>query len=126
MDHLNPSTSPEESRKFPVKTLLVAVVILAAAAAILVFNVPLGTVVTYVFLGLMLFGHFFMHGGHGAHGGHGQGASPSEQSGDHAHTNPGSSRINEHNHADGPAQPGNPETKSEKDPNSHQGHSGCC
>ncbi len=126
MNHINPSTLPEENRKFPVKTLLVVVVILAAAVAILVFNVPVFTVLTYGFLGLMLFSHFFMHGGHGAHGGHGQDASPSEQSGEHDHTNPGSSQISEHSHADGPAQTGNPETKSEKDENSHKGHSGCC
>ena len=126
MNHINHSTSPDENRKFPVTAVLIAGAIIAAAAAILVFNVPVGTVLTYGFLGLMVFSHFFMHGGHGAHGGHGQGASPSEQSGSHAHVNPDSTQTSEHNHADGPAQPGNPETKSEKDPNSHQGHSGHC
>lgn len=126
MNHINPSTSPEEDRKFPVKTLLVAAVIIAAAVAILVFNVPIGTVLTYGFLGVMVFSHFFMHGGHGAHGGHGQGASASEQNGEHAHAKADSAQTSEHNHADGPAQPGNPEKTSEKDSDSHKGHSGCC
>lgn len=127
MNHINSSPSADEKRKFPVTSLLVAVAIIAAAAAILVFNVPVGTVLTYGFLGVMVFSHFFMHGGHGAHGGHGQDASPSEQNGEHVHANPDSAQTSEHNHADGPAQPGNSETKSDKkDPNSHQGHSGHC
>ncbi len=49
MDHLPTTTSPEESRRFPVKTLLVAGFILAAAAAILVFRVPWTTVLYYGF-----------------------------------------------------------------------------
>ena len=123
MDHINPSTSPEESRKFPVKLLLVALVILTAAAAILVFDVPVGTVVTYGFLGLMLFGHFFMHG---SHSGHDHGATRSQQDSEHSHADQGTSQINAHSHIDGSAEQGEPEAKTEKDKDSHQGHSGCC
>ena len=125
MNHIPPSVLPEESRKFPVATLLGAIVILAAAVAILVFDVPVGTVLIYGLLGLMLFGHFFMHAGHGAHDEHSQGAPPSEQNSGHTQTNSDSERINEHYHADQPAKPVNPETDSEKDKDSHQGHSGC-
>jgi fatty acid desaturase len=123
MNHISNSTSPEESRKFPVKTLLVTVVILAAAVAVFVFNVPVLTVLSYGFLGLMLFGHFFMHG---SHGGHDHSASPSQQNSEHNHTDPNVTSISAHNHTDGPATQGDAEAKSEKDQNSHQGHSGCC
>lgn len=126
MNHINPSTLPEDNRRFPVTAVLIAVAIFAAAAAILVFKVPVTTVLYFGFFGFMLLSHFFMHRGHGAHDGHDQGTSPSEQSGEHAHTDPNSSQISEHNHADGPAQPGNPEKTSEKDSDSHKGHSGCC
>lgn len=123
MNHINPSTSPEESRKFPTKLLLVALVILAAAAAILVFDVPVGTVVTYGFLGLMLFSHFFMHG---AHGGHDHGTMRSQQDSEHSHADQGVSQVNAHSHVDGSAEQGEPEAKTEKDKDSHQGHSGGC
>lgn len=128
MDHRHSSTSPEESRRFPVTTLLVALVVFAAAAAILVFNVPFTTVLVYGFLGLMLFSHLFMHGGHGAHSGHGQAAPRSQQSGGHphSHADPGVSQIREHSHADGTVQQADAEASSEKDRDSHQGHSGCC
>ncbi len=122
MNHIPSSVSPEESRKFPVSTLLGAIVILAAAVAILVFDVPIGTVLTYGLLGLMLFGHFFMHG---SHGGHDHGASPTQQSDERSHSNTGTSQISAHNHADGPDRQDDPETDSAKDKDSHQGHSGC-
>ena len=44
----------------------------AALAAIVVFNVPLNTVVYYGFIVLMIGSHFFMHGSHGGHAGHEQ------------------------------------------------------
>lgn len=123
MDHLHSSTSSDGFRKFPVKTVLVAAAILAAVAAILVFNVPVTTVLTYGFLGIVLFGHFFMHG---SHGGHDHGASRSQENSEHSHTDSGASPFSEHSHADGPARRDDPETaNSGKDQNSHQGHSGC-
>lgn len=126
MDPSHPSISPEESRKFPVTTLLVAVVILMAAAAILVFNVPVTTILYFGFLGFMLFGHFFIHGGHGVHNGHEQGTPPSKQSGEQSNPDPEASQISQHSHVDGPARQDNPDNKSKKDQDSHQGHSGCC
>ena len=84
-------------------TLLVAVVILMAAAAILVFNVPVTTILYFGFLGFMLFGHFFMPGGHGAHDGHGQGTPPSKQSGEQSNPDPEASQINQHSHVKGPS-----------------------
>ena len=46
--------------------------LLAALIAVVVFNVPLNTVVYYGFVVLMIGSHFFMHGSHGGHAGHGQ------------------------------------------------------
>lgn len=48
-----------------VRVLLATIVI--GLLAIFVFKVAVGTVVTYGFLGLMVFSHLFMHGGHGSH-----------------------------------------------------------
>lgn len=44
--------------------------LLAALAAIFVFNVPVSTVVYYGFIILAIGGHFLMHGSHGGHDGH--------------------------------------------------------
>lgn len=71
--------------------------LIAALIAIFVFNVAVSTVVYYGFIGLMLGGHFFMHGSHGGHAGHG---------GHEAH-----------NRAAGEAQ---------SDQDEHAGHSGGC
>ena len=121
MDHLHTSSSPVEPRKFPVKTLLFAAAILAGAAAVLVFNVPVFTVLTYGFLGLMLFGCSFMHAGHG---GHDHGGSSDQPGGGHIHPADGVSTTPEHMHADGPATPKDEETTAKKDTDTHQGHSG--
>lgn len=123
MNDIPSSNSTEESRKFPVRALLVAVVILAAAAAVLVFNVPVGSVLLFGFLGWMMFGHFFLSVGHGV--------SPSHQNNEHNHDDPNSSSISMYNHADGPAQENNSKANSEKEQDSskdhsHSGHSGCC
>ncbi len=125
MNHTHSSTSTDQTRKFPVSTLLIAVAILAGAAAILVFNVPVFTVLTFGFLGLMLFGCSFMHAGHE----HGGGADP--QNSGHIHSTSNESSTQEHLHADGPATQGDPQAKNKDDAdahqgNSHSGHSGCC
>lgn len=122
MEKMPSTITPEESRKIPVKTLLVAVIIFAAAAAILVFKVPWTAVLYYGFFGLMLFSHFFMHG---SHGGHNHGESNGQKDSEHSHTSNSSSQSSPHNHADGPTQPGETEAQSEKNKDSHQGHSGC-
>lgn len=117
MDHLHNSDTPAENRKFPAKTLLIAIVVLAAAAAILVFNVPWTTVLIFGFFGWMMFGHFFTRG---SHEGQAQGAQPDDA---HVHSNQFGSPASGHERADGPAQPAD---KPKKDDGSHQGHSGCC
>lgn len=126
MDPTHSSISPEESRKFPLVTLLIAVVILSAAAAILVFNVPVTTVLFIGFLGFMFFGHLIMPGGQGAQVGHGQGTPLSQQNGEKSNPDSEALQISQHGHTDGPARQNIPGDKSNKDHDSHQGHSGCC
>jgi hypothetical protein len=126
MNRINPSALPEEDRKFPVAAVLISVAIFSAAAAILVFKVPISTVLYFGFFGFMILSHFFMHGGHGAHGGHNQDSTPSEQNDENVHPNRNINQISEDSHVDGPAQPSNPEKTTEKDSDSHKGHSGCC
>lgn len=125
MNHGNPITSPEESRKFPVKSFLIALVILAATIAIFVFNVPVLNVIIYGLFGLMMFSHFFMHGSHGSHD---HGVSPSQQGGGNFHSSLDVSQTNEHSHADGPARDNESKPKSGEDQDSSHssGHSGCC
>lgn len=43
--------------------------LIAALAAIFIFNVAVSTVAYYGLLAFMFGGHFFMHGSHGGHGG---------------------------------------------------------
>lgn len=128
MDHLHDSDAPEESRKFPVKTFAIGIVVLAAVSAVLVFKVPVGTVLLYGLVGIMMFSHLFMHSGHG---GHDHGSSPDQQSSQHSHNDPNVRSINGLNQADGPTRENDPisDGDKEQDPsqeNSHKGHSGCC
>ncbi len=66
------SSSKGSNRVFGIPTgvLVILSVVGAALIAIFVFKVAAGTAITYGFIGLMVFSHLFMHGGHGAHGGH--------------------------------------------------------
>lgn len=48
----------------------------AALLAIFVFNVATDKVLIAGLVGLMLFSHLFMHGGHGSHGGHNNSDTP--------------------------------------------------
>lgn len=126
MNHIHDSTSPEESRRFPVKTVLVAVVILAAVAAVLVFDVPVFTVLTYGFLGLMLFSHLFMHGSHSSHDHSASNSQPDNENSHIGPADPGTSQINPQDHAGGLVRQTDPEAKAKKDQDTHQGHSGGC
>ncbi len=74
MEHPHtPSTiTPDRPFRIHPAVWLIVAGLLAALAAIFVFKVAVGTVITYAFLGLMLISHLFMHGGHGSHDGHGQ------------------------------------------------------
>lgn len=125
MNRSHPNISPEETQKFPLSTLLIAVVILTAAAAILVFKVPIGTVLYYGLLGLMLSGgHRFMHAGHD-HGG-----SPDPQSHLHDQNSWKSTSITGQDQIDGPSTSNRSRTdaagKPDPQDHSHSGHSGCC
>ena len=126
MDHTNPSTSQEDSKKFPVTAVFIAVLIFAAVAAILVYKFPLITVLTVAFFSLMLYNLFFKRGRRGASGEQDQGTLFSQQGDDPFHNDPDSTHISNHNHVDGPAQIEYPAKSSEVDTNSHQGHHGCC
>ena len=68
MEHTSPTI--ERPVRLPRILWFLGAGLLAALVAIVVFNVPLNTVVYYGFVVLMIGGHFFMHGSHGGHGGH--------------------------------------------------------
>jgi hypothetical protein len=123
MNHKYETISAEDPRKFPLTALLVAVVILVAAAAILVFNVPITTVLSYGFLGLMLFGHFFMHAGQGSHD---HGASPLQQPDEDSSADPSTKTLGDRELAVRPGHELSKTGESEKDQDSHSDHSGCC
>lgn len=55
-------------RRIPKAVWFLLAGLVIALVAIFLFKVAVGTVVSYGFLGLMMFSHFFMHGGHGSHG----------------------------------------------------------
>lgn len=44
--------------------------LVVALIALFVFDVPLGTVLSYGLIALAMGGHLFMHGSHGGHAGH--------------------------------------------------------
>ncbi len=115
MDPSHMTSSSGISRKFPLSTFLFAVAILAGAAAILVFKIPVLTVLTYGLLGMMLFGCSFMHAGHSGHNYDGSMEIP----GDHAHPSDGASSTHQHMQSDGPAPQKDEETTTEKDPDPH-------
>ena len=74
MEH-NPSSTTDATTtsqvRIPTAAWVILAAVVAALVAIFVFNVAVSTVLTYGFLGLMLFSHLFMHGGHGSHESHG-------------------------------------------------------
>lgn len=74
MEHPHPHSTMTPHRPFRIHPAvwLIAAGLIAALAAIFVFNVAVGTVITYGLVGLMLICHLFMHGVHGSHGGRGQ------------------------------------------------------
>jgi len=96
MEH-NPPVSDRLVRIPPIAWFL-AIGLLIALVAIVIFNVPFGTVGYYAFFAFFIGSHFFMHGGHSGH----------EQHTD-AQTN-----------VDGPA------GAVQSQPDGHAGHSGGC
>lgn len=84
MEHPHtPSTiTPDRPFRIHPAVWLIAAGLIAALAAIFVFKVAVGTVITYGLVGLMILSHLFMHGGHGSHGGHGgHGGAPANKDG---------------------------------------------
>jgi len=70
MEHTSPTT--DRPVRIPRIVWFLGAGLLAALVAIVIFNIPLNTVVYYGLIILMIGGHFFMHGSHGGHGGHSQ------------------------------------------------------
>ncbi len=64
---MNPSTL-SGNRTLRIALIGVGVSLIAGFAAIFVFKVDSGTVLTFGLFGLFMASHLFMHGGHGAHG----------------------------------------------------------
>lgn len=67
----NTDTTTASQLRIPTAAWVILAAVVAALLAIFVFKVAVSTVLTYGFLGLMLFSHLFMHGGHGSHESHG-------------------------------------------------------
>lgn len=71
MEHTShTSQTSDRPLRVPPLAWFVGIGLMAALAAVFIFNVAVSTVVYYGFIGLMFGGHFFMHGSHGGHGGH--------------------------------------------------------
>lgn len=76
-------TNPDRPWRLPSVVWIVAVGLLIALLAILFFNVPVGTVVTWGIFVALMFGSHFLHGGHGNHdSGYGQQSNPSSDGSD--------------------------------------------
>lgn len=72
MEHSS-STSNRQVR-IPTIAWILGLGLIAALAAIFVFEVPVSTVAYAALFIFMMGSHLFMHGSHGGHGSHGQGA----------------------------------------------------
>jgi len=64
----HPSLTDRPTR-VPPNVWFLGIGLIAALAAIFIFNVDVNTVAYYGFLAFVIGGHFFMHGSHGGHGG---------------------------------------------------------
>lgn len=75
--------------RVPTVVWVLIAAVLIAGIAIFIFNVPLGTVVTYGLFGFMMLSHLFMHGNHGSHENHSEnntiqnGGSADQKANDH-------------------------------------------
>ncbi len=75
MEHTH-STMGDRPTRIPRLVWIVGGGLLIALVAVVIFKVPVNTVVYYGFFALMIGSHFFMHGSHGGHGDHSQQDSP--------------------------------------------------
>lgn len=73
--------------------------LLLALTAIVVFNVPVGTVANYGLLALFVGAHFFMHGSHSGHGSQGSANSSGHQHGGPVSNAPESDQPDQDTHA---------------------------
>jgi len=99
MDHNAPAT--DRLPRIPPIAWFLAIGLLIALVAIVVFKVPLGTVGYVAFFAFFMGSHLFMHGSHGGHAGHGQ-------------------------HTDAPTNLDGPASADQSKPGEHAGHSGGC
>ena len=102
MEHNAPAT--DRLPRIPPIAWFLAIGLLIALVAIVIFRVPLGTVGYVAFFTFFMGSHFFMHGAQGGHAGH---------AGDEQH-------IDAAAKVDGPASADQPK------PDEHAGHSGGC
>lgn len=63
------SSVTDRPRRTPPIVWFLGLGLIAALAAIFIFNVAVSTVAYYGLLAFVFGGHFFMHGSHGGHGG---------------------------------------------------------
>ena len=68
MEHNSPTT--DRPVRIPPVVWFLGLGLMVALVAILIFNVPLGTVGYYALFAVFIGSHFFMHGAHGGHAGH--------------------------------------------------------
>lgn len=70
MEHTTSTAHSARPFRIPTAAWVIAAGLVAAFVAVFVFDVAFSTVLSYGLIGLMIFGHLFMHGGHGSHGDH--------------------------------------------------------
>jgi hypothetical protein len=71
-----------ENRTLRTATIVIGISLVAGLAAIFVFKVEPGTVLSFGLIGLFMASHLFMHGGHGSHEEHSQHTRPADQTTD--------------------------------------------
>ena len=67
------------NRTLRTATAVISISLTVGLAAIFVFKVDPGTVLTFGLIGLFMASHLFMHGGHGGHEDHSQHTQPADQ-----------------------------------------------
>ena len=65
-----PTLAPDRRSRIPTALWVILAGLAAALVAIFVFKVAVGTVITFGLIGLMMFSHLIMHGGHSSHSTH--------------------------------------------------------
>lgn len=76
--------------------IVVGISLIAGLAAIFVFKVDPGTVLTFGLFGLFMASHLFMHGGHSGHEDHSQHTQPADQTTEATSKADGKNKQTEH------------------------------